>query len=89
MTYNFLKQKWENADKINAYVCVCVCVLVHAYKCCIPSSPVTLHVLTVDTGRVCATADNKDLYKSAESRSSAADLWAASSRIDSKFRPDN
>lgn len=72
VTYNFLKQ--ESADKINACVCVGVCMCARACKCCIPSTPVTLHVLTVDTGRVCAAADNKDLYKSAESRRSAADL---------------
>lgn len=56
---------------------MCVCVRTRMCKYCIPSSPVTLHVLTVDTGRVWATADNKDLYKSAESRSSAADCWAS------------
>lgn len=54
-----------------------VCMYACACECCIPSSSLTFHVLTVDTGRVCATTDNRDLYKCAGSRSPDADLWTS------------
>lgn len=57
------------AGIMNACMYACAC------ECCIPSSSLTFHVLTVDTGRVCA--DNRDLYKCAVSRSPDADLWTS------------